>query len=269
MSKFKVGDKIKGKDNNYDVTNEDMILAEVIGVDGDSMSIEVINHKYVEWVGYRFNVRNSLDAFELAEPTLSFSFKVDDELWKELSGVTSLNISRADDSVDTLSYCVNDYLTTSKYVEKEEENDMKNEVLELWYSRNKENISKKYKEFKDKYFEERYSIIKEYNKLIEDFESNLEYLYNNSMSDLQPVLKENSSCNVFKYVVDKDKITDEAEEVYKEDEIKEYSNLNDTYKEIYALLSMSSDLEYQQSVLIEYGIIDKKTKRMRMISNEE
>lgn len=144
---------------------------------------------------------------------------------------------------------------------------MKNEVLELWYSRNKENISKKYKEFKDGYFEERYSIIKEYNKLIEDFESNLEYLYDNSMSDLQPVLKENNSCNVFKYVVDKDKITDEAEEVYKEDEIKEYSKLNDTYKEIYALLSLSSDLEYQQSVLIEYGIIDKKTKRM--IANEE
>lgn len=146
--------------------------------------------------------------------------------------------------------------------ENKEENEMRNEVLELWYSRNKENISKKYKEFKDKYFEERYSIIKEYNKLIEDFESNLEYLYNNSMSDLQPVLKENNSCNVFKYVVDKDKITDEAEEVYKEDEIKEYSTLNNIYKEICALLSMSSDLEYQQSVLIEYGIIDKKTKRM-------
>ena len=162
----------------------------------------------------------------------------------------------------------NDYEKYIKGIWKiEEENEMKNEVLELWYSRNKENISKKYKEFKDKYFEERYSIIKEYNTLIEDFESNLEYLYNNSMSDLQPVLKENNSCNVFKYVVDKDKIIDEAEEVYKEDEIKEYSNLNDTYKEIYALLSMSSDLEYQQSVLIEYGIIDKKTKRM--IANEE
>ena len=166
-----------------------------------------------------------------------------------------------------LEYVQNDVKIVDKFVKNKEENEMRNEVLELWYSRNKENISKKYKEFKDKYFEERYSIIKEYNKLIEDFESNLEHLYNNSMSDLQPVLKENNSCNVFKYVVDKDKITDEAEEVYKEDEIKEYSNLNDTYKEIYALLSMSSDLEYQQSVLIEYGIIDKKTKRM--IANED
>lgn len=161
-----------------------------------------------------------------------------------------------------LEYVQNDVKIVDKFVKNKEENEMRNEVLELWYSRNKENISKKYKEFKDKYFEERYSIVKEYNKLIEDFESNLEYLYNNSMSDLQPVLKENNSCNVFKYVVDKDKITDEAEEVYKEDEIKEYSNLNDTYKEIYALLSMSSDLEYQQSILIEYGIIDKKSKRM-------
>lgn len=178
----------------------------------------------------------------------------------KMSNDSLISNTISDDFIDAIRYGI-------WKNENKEENEMKNEVLELWYSRNKENISKKYKEFKDKYFEERYSIIQEYNKLIEDFESNLEYLYNNSMSDLQPVLKENNSCNVFKYVVDKDKITDEAEEVYKEDEIKEYSNLNDTYKEIYALLSMSSDLEYQQSVLIEYGIIDKKTKRM--IANEE
>ena len=34
------------------------------------------------------------------------------------------------------------------------------------------------------------------------------------------------------------------------------------HEDINALLSMSDDLEYQQSVLIEYGIIDKKTKRV-------
>ena len=71
MDRFTVGDKIKGKDNDYDVTNEDMILAEVIGVDDDRMDIEVINHKDAGWVGDHLDVKNSLDKFELVDRTTS------------------------------------------------------------------------------------------------------------------------------------------------------------------------------------------------------
>lgn len=62
--------------------------------------------------------------------------------------------------------------------ENEEENKMRNEVLELWYKRKKENIYKKYKDLEDKYVEEHYEIVKQYNELIETFEKNLEdFLY--------------------------------------------------------------------------------------------
>lgn len=264
MGDFTFGDKIKGKDNNYDVTNEDMILAEVIGVDGDSMSIKVINHKDDGWVGHRFNVRNSLDDFELAEPTLSFSFKTDDGLWKELSGVTSLNISSADDSVDALSYCVNDYSITSKYVEKEEEINM-NKVLRLWNDRQIESINKKYDELMKEYIEKHYEITSRYKELIETFEKDLEDLYkeeNENKESESSILKENSTCNVYKYVVDEDSLRYEAVDLYREDKAQELDKQADKFKEIDALLSMSEDLEYQQEILVEYGIINKKTKRM-------
>ena len=144
-----------------------------------------------------------------------------------------------------------------------EENDMKNEVLELWYSREINKIDEKYEELVNEYVEKHYDIKKAYDELIKKFEEDLEVLYKqeNEEND-NTILKENNTCNVFKYVIDEDRLKYEALEIYRDEKDEEINKILDTKKEINALLSVSNDLEYQQSILIEYGIIDKKTKRM-------
>lgn len=62
---FKVGDIIKGKDNDYGVTNEEMTKAIVTRTDGNTMNIKVLEHKCQEEIGQYYNVLNSYDNFEL------------------------------------------------------------------------------------------------------------------------------------------------------------------------------------------------------------
>ena len=153
--------------------------------------------------------------------------------------------------------------------EKEEEENM-NKVVDLWYKRQKENIYKKYKDLEDKYVKEHYEIVKQYNEMIENFEKNLEEFctkYSDITVNDDFVICKNADCNVYKYVIDESVIINDAQITYKEDRNKEYKELQLKYEDLNALLSMSDDLEYQQSVLIEYGIIDKKTKRMINESN--
>lgn len=185
------------------------------------------------------------------------------------------------DGVDAIRYCVEDIknfkqceiyepyepyeIHVEEIWENEEENEMRNEVLELWYSRKINEIDKKYETLVKAYVEKRYDVKKEYDELIKRFEEDLEVLYKQEKENNESentILKENSTCNVFKYVIDEDRLKYEALEIYRDKKEEEIGKIFDTKKEVNALLSMSLDLEYQQSVLIEYGIIDKKTKRM-------
>lgn len=225
---------------------------------------------------------------DFIEPSsLSFSFKVTDEDWKkicsELDNVEHCNFCKYHNNCHGIScyggepieppcayQTVTEYIDNKKFYEmyikgmwkNEEENEMRNEVLELWFRRKGNDIEKKYDELESKYIDEKYSVVKSYEDMIEDFERQLEDLYKYDNANEQFVLKENNGCNVFKYVLDEDKLVEEAEQFYKEDKNKEMQDVLNEYNEIDALLSMSEDLEYQQSILIEYGIIDKKTKRM-------
>lgn len=152
----------------------------------------------------------------------------------------------------------------SDLIENKEERDM-NKVVDLWYKRKKENIYKKYKNLEDEYVKEHYEIVKQYNELIEDFEKNLEDFcteYSDITVNDDFVICKNADCNVYKYVIDEGVIRNDAKITYKEDKNEEYKELQLKYEDLNALLSMSDDLEYQQSILIEYGIINKKTKRM-------
>ena len=143
-----------------------------------------------------------------------------------------------------------------------EEEEKMNKVLELWYERKRNKIIDKYDELERNYNNDKYSVVGSFNELVEKFNNDLEELYKFDKASEQFVLTENAPNNVLKYRIDWDKITDGfVEEVLpkREKELKEVEDLKD---EINAQLSMSNDLEYQQSILIEYGIIDKKTKRM-------
>lgn len=226
----------------------------------------------------------------LDKSALSFEFKIPDGEWEKLLGVKSFEY--IDDTMDTSNRPVvdlSDHTVDSlypniintetwknlydKYVsgiwENEEEKDM-NKVVDLWYNRKKENIYKKYKDLEDKYVKEHYEIVKQYNELIKDFEKNLEDFcteYSDITVNDDFVICKNADCNVYKYVIDESVIRNDAKITYKEDKNKEYKELQLKYEDLNALLSMSDDLEYQQSILIEYGIINKKTKRMINESN--
>lgn len=251
MSKFKVGDYIRCIKYKDTYINEGLKKAKIIKLD-KCFTIKILEHDESIYNGMKmyciFSGLNFDDYFELVE-----------------YNVKSLYPNLIVDYYDAFNTQTNVY---EKYIkgiwENKEEIEM-NKVLELWYTRNKENIYKKYKDLENLYVEEHYEIVKEYNKLIENFENDLEDFYtkyNDITINDDMVICTHGDHNIYKYVIDKSVIRTDATIVYKEDKNKEYKELTLKYEDINALLSMSDDLEYQQSILIEYGIIDKKTKRV-------
>lgn len=64
--KFKVGDRIKGKNNSYGITDERMLEGEVIELnDSNNMKVKVIRHKDNYYQGNTHWVENSDDKFAL------------------------------------------------------------------------------------------------------------------------------------------------------------------------------------------------------------
>ena len=55
-NKFKVGDIVTGIDCAYGITNKDMTRALVIGVEGDFIAVEVLDHKFKNQIGRMFRV---------------------------------------------------------------------------------------------------------------------------------------------------------------------------------------------------------------------
>lgn len=290
MSKFKVGDIIRCIKYKDEIVNEGLRKAEIID-DTPYFKIKILEHDEPMRVNYRveciFVNLNFDDYFEYfdeeKEPDLTglhpmtpdemqrvlekFEY-IDDTMDTSNRPVVDLS-DHSDDSIDAFRYFVESGLKPLDVHGIKEEKDM-NKVVDLWYNRKKENIYKKYKDLEDKYVKEHYEIVKQYNELIEDFEKNLEDFcteYSDIMVNDDFVICKNADCNVYKYVIDESVIRNDAKITYKEDKNKEYKELQLKYEDLNALLSMSDDLEYQQSILIEYGIINKKTKRIINESN--
>lgn len=66
MKDFKIGDYIKGKkENDYNITNEDMLKAEVIEIlDDDVMEIKILKHKDKDKIKETYRVENSIEQFD-------------------------------------------------------------------------------------------------------------------------------------------------------------------------------------------------------------
>lgn len=145
--------------------------------------------------------------------------------------------------------------------EKEEEKEM-NKVLNLWFERKQEKIIKKYAEMEQDFINNHYSVVKSYNELVEQFEKDLDDLYKFDKVNEQFVLEEISDKNTIKYDIDFDKLSCEFTDKHikeKQGELKELAKIRE---EVEAQLSLSNELKYQQDVLIQYNIIDKKTKKI-------
>lgn len=145
--------------------------------------------------------------------------------------------------------------------EIEEEKDM-NKVVNLWCERKRNKIVDKYDELEVEFNTTKYSVVESFNELVQRFNEDLESLYKMDKATEQFVLKENAPNNVVKYCIDYERINKEFEEEYRNKRDEELKEIKDIKDEVEAQLSLSNDLEYQQEVLIRYGIIDKKTKKI-------
>ena len=92
--KFKVGDKVKGISNEYNITNKDMYLGEIKEVDEDSILILVLKHKNSMLIGTTYYAFNPEGKFEIVD-NLTISQlqseidKLSDKVQKEYSNVIS------------------------------------------------------------------------------------------------------------------------------------------------------------------------------------
>lgn len=180
----------------------------------------------------------------------------------------AIGLADIDDDVDALRYAIEDIKNVDKYEkyilgiwENEEEKDMNNEVLKLYYNKKREEIIDKYEKKEQEYFAKN-DLAKEFNELVEKFEEDLENLYKSVQNFDNDYIVQRYDENNYKYKVNTDKISKEFEEKYITKRQKELKELDSLREEIDAQLSMSDDLDYQIDVLIRYGILDKKTKKM-------
>lgn len=146
------------------------------------------------------------------------------------------------------------------YKEREEK-DM-NKVLKLYYDRKYDEINKKYEETIENKFNE-IDIVKQYNTLIENFEKEQDALFRTIENFDNDYLTLISDVNCYKYRLNTLSIKKELQSKYHDQYDEEINSLNALRDEVDAQLSLSDDLNYQIEVLTRYGIIDKKTNKVK------
>ena len=251
MSKFKVGDKVKIKSweqmfREYPHnSSDDYISLPVSGFSremkylcGEPAIIKTIGDRYVglEFYNKKLNTNWTYSTYML-EPFIDFYEKYVLGIWE---------------NQDIKPVYIKDI---------KEEKEM-NKVLNLWFERKQEKIIKKYAEMEQDFINNHYSVVKSYNELVEQFEKDLDDLYKFDKVNEQFVLEEISDKNTIKYDIDFDKLSCEFTDKHikeKQGELKELAKIRE---EVEAQLSLSNELKYQQEVLIQYNIIDKKTKKI-------
>lgn len=161
------------------------------------------------------------------------------------------------DTIDAFIYCV-------KGIKEKGDNNMKeykNEVLNLYYERHRNKIIENYEEIEREY-NENIDTVKAFYKITEEFNEKMEDLYKSLDNFDNDYIVQSCDSNMFKYKINNDKIRDNfVKEILpkRQEELYELKELTD---EINAQLSLSNDLEYQQEILINYGVLDKKTKKL-------
>lgn len=239
MSKFKVGDKVKFIGNV-----SEHIFNDILDNHKDSLIICKVCRGKKSYQVQPLGINDTTWCFDddelelLEENKLSFDFKLPPELEWENRDIKPVYI---------------------KGIKEEKE---MNKVLNLWFERKQEKIIKKYAEMEQDFINNHYSVVKSYNDLVEQFEKDLDDLYKLDKVNEQFVLEEISDKNTIKYDIDFDKLSCEFTDKHikeKQGELKELAKIRE---EVEAQLSLSNELKYQQDVLIQYNIIDKKTKKI-------
>lgn len=134
-----------------------------------------------------------------------------------------------------------------------------NKVLHIYFTKHLKMIEDKYNKLvKEDY--EKIEFIKEYNKIVNTCEDSLKKL----LEVVEPKLIDyNCERNLYMFSPCEEKIMLSIDEKYCIERDKEFKELDDLVNEVNAQLSLSNDLEYQLDVLKRYGIIDKKTEKIK------
>lgn len=136
------------------------------------------------------------------------------------------------------------------------ENEMRNEVLELYAERESNKIIDRFNKMKDEEYNN-LEAVKRYNELINTFKASLAELVDEYKNEEPKIFVQTVYENHFGYEINP-YLERQIAEKFREDYEKDKKELNDKIDEIKAVLSLSNDAEYQKNVLIEYGILNKK-----------
>ena len=258
MSKFKVGDKVKIK------SWEQMFREYAHNSSSDDIS-------YISYISLPVSGFSREMKHLCGETAIIEDIRDDGRVWlkffnKDFGTGWDYSIYMLEHITDFYEKCVlgiwkNQDIEPVYFKDIKEEKEM-NKVLNLWFERKQEKIVKKYAEMEQDFINNHYSVVKSYNELVEQFEKDLDDLYKFDKVNEQFVLEEISDKNTIKYDIDFDKLSCEFTDKHikeKQGELKELAKIRE---EVEAQLSLSNELEYQQKVLIQYNIIDKKTKKI-------
>ena len=160
-------------------------------------------------------------------------------------------------TVDTSETVINSHILTQR--ERRILN-MENKVLELYYTKKRNEIIKEFDE-KEKEFISNNPMATKYRELVEKFESDMKALYESEDNE-SAYITDKHTASIYKYGINYNKLNDEFREQYVSERDEKLNELSEFREEVYALLSLSSDLEYQLDILVSYKIIDKKTKKI-------
>lgn len=256
MRKFNIGDKIKVIGNcnghDYEIGGEYTIKC------FDSFCIEPTEN------GYAYNLDANVHFDVIREKDMEL-VKPKEYIYCCNNDVSVLKTTKiiVDDLTNGPNVLSQDEMNKfyDRYVKGEWNIDMKNEVLELWYTRKHNKIMEEYKE-KEREFNNSKELVIKYKEIVERFENELEGLYRSEENIEKVYIIDELTESMYKYKINYDKLNDEFLENYVAERDEKLHELNELRKEINAQLSLSSELDYQIEVLTTYGILDKKTKRM-------
>ena len=147
--------------------------------------------------------------------------------------------------------------TTHEWVTiRKGENEMRNEVLELYAKREKERIENTFRAMKEEEYNN-LEAVNRYNELVNNFKTSLAELVDEYKNEEPKIFVQTVYEDHFGYEINP-YLERQVSEKFQKDFEAEMTELNKRIEEIKAVLSLSNDVEYQKNVLIEYGILNKK-----------
>ena len=90
----------------------------------------------------------------------------------------------------------------------------------------------------------------------------MDMLYNSELNAGESTIHQCYTSSDYKYGLNCD-IKETIYDIYRDEKAKEIKAIDDLVEEVDAQLSLSNDLDYQKDILINYGIIDKKSGKIK------